>query len=194
MPVQLKSRGAPGVGWMHVDDRKCCSGCTSGRGGAGADQEQTWCQILEIEPVFGLGVRGIEGRHHRTESGERQQELDDLGAVRKHDRHPIAAADPRGPQSRCELGTHGQELFVGHDRRVIGADDRCVSALLVDQSQQGLSGVPGESQGRRVVDGGKIEMIGSRSNGRTSRDNRTTQDSVHERRKGSQSRLSTGRR
>ena len=97
-PVQLKPRRLARSAGYQFDDRQpvCRSACRGRR--ACPDHQELRRKVLQVEAVLGLGVRGVERCHGRTESGEREQELNDLRPILQDDGDPVSATNARRTQ------------------------------------------------------------------------------------------------
>jgi hypothetical protein len=100
--------------------------------------------------VLGLGVGRVERRGRRAEQGDREQQLDEVGAVGQRQRHPIAAPDPgRGQPAGQGLDPLGH-LGVAEHLPVVRNDEGRVRRLTTaEQRVKSLGGCGSGSLGHR---------------------------------------------
>ena len=98
----------------------------AGRRGRAAvrDQEQPRRDVRQEEGELTLGVGRVERRCRRPEQGDRQQQLDEAGAVGQRERNAVAAPDAGRREAPGQRLDPVRDLRVGQYLAVLGHDER----------------------------------------------------------------------
>jgi hypothetical protein len=101
---------------------------------AGGREQETGFQVAQVEGVLVGRVGRVKRRCGCSQRRHGEQDLDELGPVRKGDGDPIAALDSDRAESTCELKHRSLERREGDHLSVFGRDEG--DALLLDIARE----------------------------------------------------------
>ena len=121
-----------GRGGDHLGDRDRAGRRPRVRRRRLADQQQLRDEIVEVEAELGLGVGRVERHGGGTQRGQREQDRDQLDAVRQHHRHAVSLAHPGGLQLPGQPVHQLGQLGVAEPDVRVGADQSGASRVGVE--------------------------------------------------------------
>jgi hypothetical protein len=121
-----------GRGGDHLGDRDRAGRRPRVRHRRLADQQQLRDEVVEVEAELGLGVGRVERHRGGAKRGQREQDRDQLHAVRQHHRHAVSRSHPGGPQLPGQPVHQLDQLRVAEADVRVGADQSGASCIGVE--------------------------------------------------------------
>ncbi len=97
-----------------------------------ADQQQLRDEVVKVEAELGLGVGRVERNGGGTQRRQREQDRDQLHAVRQHHRDAVSRSHPGGLQLPCQPVHQLDQLRVAEADVRVGADQSGTSCVGIE--------------------------------------------------------------